>query len=159
MTMAQAGALVSLALWVGMLSIPLGGFAAQKTGRPNLTIVAFCLMAALCLAALAGGAPAALACIGIGLAIGPPPGIITALPTRILPAPQRAGGFGVFYTFHYLFQSTGPAIAGRLHDAAGAQAAVLFAAGLFLAPLPLLAAFEFLARRMAAALPPVAAIR
>ena len=91
------------------------------------------------------------ACIVLGLAIGPPPGVISALPTRILPAAERAGGFGIFYTLHYLFQSTGPAVAGWLHDAAGGDAAVLFSAAMFAMPVPLLMLFEFLVRRPAGA--------
>ena len=153
MTMARSGALVSVALWVGMLSIPLGGYLAQRSGRSNAVIVLFCLLAASALALLALGAPPALACIGLGLAIGPPPGVITALPTRLLRPADRAGGFGVFYTFHYLFQSTGPAIAGWLHDTVGGNAAILFAAALFATPLPLLAFFQFLTSRLAAHAP------
>ncbi|HUN42008.1 MAG TPA: MFS transporter [Acetobacteraceae bacterium] len=147
MTIAQAGALVSLALWVGMVSIPLGGYVAQRSSRQYAITVVFCLIAVSALLMLLGGAPPAFACVALGFAIGPPPGVITALPTRILPPADRAGGFGVFYTLHYLFQSTGPAIAGWLHDTAGSGAAVLFAAILFSIPLPLLALFEFLVRR------------
>jgi len=154
MTMANAGALVSLALWIGMLSIPLGGYVAQRSRRPGAITAVFCLIAALSLAMLVAGVPPMFACIALGLAIGPPPGVITALPTRILPAAERAGGFGIFYTLHYLFQSTGPAIAGWLHDAAGGNAAVLFSAAMFAIPVPLLLVFEVLVRRPAGTVAP-----
>jgi predicted MFS family arabinose efflux permease len=147
MTLAQSGALTSLALWVGMLSIPLGGYVAQGIRRPVGTIVLFSGGAAVALASIASGAPPLFACIAFGLAIGPPPGVITSLPTRILSAADRAAGFGVFYTFHFLLQASGPAIAGWVHDSAGGGAAVYFAAAMFVVPLPMLAVFEFLVRR------------
>ncbi len=147
MTIAQSGALTSLALWVGMLSIPFGGYVAQWLRRPGATIVLFCGCAATALALIAAGVPPLLACIAFGLAIGPPPGVITSLPTRILSPAERPAGFGVFYTCHFLLQAAGPAIAGWLHDSAGASAAVYFAAATFVAPLPMLAVFEFLVHR------------
>lgn len=107
----------------------------------------FCGGAATALALLAAGVPPLFACIAFGLAIGPPPGVITSLPTRILSPAERPAGFGVFYTCHFLLQATGPAIAGWLHDRAGAGAAVGFAAAMFVVPLPMLAVFELLARR------------
>ncbi len=147
MTLTAGGALTSLALWVGMVSIPFGGYVAQWIRRPGATIVLFSGAAAAALTMIAAGAPPLFACIAFGLAIGPPPGVITSLPTRILSVTDRAGGFGVFYTFHFLLQATGPVIAGWVHDNAGAAAAVLFAAAMFLVPLPMFAVFEWLVRR------------
>jgi predicted MFS family arabinose efflux permease len=147
MTLAQAGALTSLALWVGMVSIPFGGLCAQRLRRPAVTIMVFCAVASGALWAIAAGAPPLLACIVFGLAIGPPPGEITSLPTRILPPANRASGFGVFYTCHFLLQASGPAVAGLVHDAMGGGAAVGFAAAMFLVPLPMLAVFRVLAKR------------
>jgi predicted MFS family arabinose efflux permease len=147
MTLAQSGALTSLALWVGMISIPFGGSIAQWIGRPRVTIALFSGAAALALASIAAGAPPLFACVAFGLAIGPPPGVITSLPTRILLPTQRAAGFGVFYTCHFLLQASGPAITGWVRDHAGSAAAVYFAAALFVVPLPLLLVFGWLARR------------
>ena len=146
MTLAQSGALTSLALWVGMVSIPFGGYVAQWIRRPGATIVVFCAGAAVALALIAAGVSPLFACIAFGLAIGTPPGVITSLPTRILTPADRPAGFGVFYTCHFLLQASGPALAGWLHDSAGGGAAVCFAAAMFMVPLPMLALFEFLAR-------------
>jgi predicted MFS family arabinose efflux permease len=146
MTIAQSGALTSLALWIGMLSIPFGGYVAQWLHRPGATIVLFSGCAATALASIAAGVPPLFACIAFGLAIGPPPGVITALPTRILAPAERPAGFGVFYTWHFLLQAAGPAIAGWLHDSAGGSAAVYFAAAMFVVPLPMLIAFDLLVR-------------
>ena len=148
MTLAQAGALTSLALWFGMVSIPFGGYVVQRIGWPNATIVVFCTLAASALALIAAGFPPLLACIAFGVAIGPSPGVITSLPARVLAPTQRASGFGVFYTCHFLLQASGPAVAGWIHDTAAGGAAVLFGTAMFLVPLPLLAVFEFLAARI-----------
>ncbi len=148
MTIVRGGALTSLALWVGMLSIPLGGYVAQWIHRPGATIALFSGGAAVALTMIAAGAPPLFACVAFGLAIGPPPGVITSLPTRILPQADRAAGFGVFYSFHFLLQASGPAIAGWVHDSAGGRAAVLFAAAMFVVPLPMLAVFNLLVRRL-----------
>jgi predicted MFS family arabinose efflux permease len=147
MTIAQSGALTSLALWIGMLSIPFGGYVATWLRRPGATIVLFCGCAATALAAITAGAPPLFACIAFGLAIGPPPGVITSLPTRILSPADRPAGFGVFYTFHFLLQASGPAVAGYVHDHAGGAAAVGFAAAMFLVPLPMYGVFQLLERR------------
>ena len=53
----------------------------------------------------------------------------------------------MFYTCHFLLQAAGPAVAGWLHDSAGAGAAVAFAAAMFVVPLPMLAVFEILVRK------------
>jgi predicted MFS family arabinose efflux permease len=148
MSLAQAGALTSLALWFGMVSIPFGGYVVQRVGRPNAAIVVFCTLAASALALIAAGVPPLLACIAFGVAIGPSPGVITSLPSRVLAPSQRASGFGVFYTCHFLLQASGPAVAGWIHDTAGGGAAVLFGTVMFLVPLPLLAVFEILAARI-----------
>jgi hypothetical protein len=148
MTLAQSGALTSLALWVGMLSIPFGGSVAQWLRRPGATIVLFCGGASLALASIAAGAPPLFACIAFGLAIGPPPGVITSLPTRILSSADRAGGLR--RVLHVPFSAAGERTGDRRLDAldhAGANAAVGFAAAMFVVPLPMFVVFELLTRR------------
>jgi predicted MFS family arabinose efflux permease len=148
LSMADAGALTSIALWVGMASIPFGGFVVQRIGRPFATIIVFCTLAATSLTLIVAGMPPFLACILFGLAIGPPPGVITSLPARVLAPTERAIGFGVFYTCHFLLQASGPAIGGWIHDTRGGAASLLFGSVLFLVPLPMLALFRFLTVRL-----------
>jgi MFS family permease len=119
---------------------------AQRLQRPGVTVVLFCGGAAVALALIVARVPPLFACIAFGLAIGPPPGVLTSLPTRVLSPADRGSGFGVFYTFHFLLQASGPAIAGLVHDRAGGGAAVGFAAAMFLVPVVLLGVFEFLAQ-------------
>ena len=108
----------------------------------------FCTLAATSLALIVAGMSPFLACILFGLAIGPPPGVITSLPARVLAPTERAIGFGVFYTCHFLLQASGPAIGGWIHDTRGGAASVLFGSALFLVPLPMLALFRFLTVRL-----------
>src|SRR6185312_17448895 len=88
LSMADAGALTSIALWIGMSSIPFGGFVVQRIGRPFAAIVMFCTLAATSLALIVAGMPPFLTCILFGLAIGPPPGVITSLSSHV-PAPAE----------------------------------------------------------------------
>jgi len=148
MTMAEAGAVASLALWAGMVSIPFSGFIVQRVARPFTVVVVFCTIAASSLALIVAGAPPFLACLVFGLAVSPSPGVITSLPSRVLQPAERASGLGVFYTCHFMMQASGPAIAGWIHDASGSGASLLFGAVLFLVPLPMLALFQSLARRL-----------
>ena len=150
LSMADAGALTSIALWIGMASIPFGGFVVQRIGRPFAAIVMFCTLAATSLALIVAGMPPFLTCVLFGLAIGPPPGVITSLPARVLAPAERAIGFGVFYTCHFLLQASGPAIGGWIHDTRGGAASLLFGSALFLVPLPMLALFRFLTVRLQA---------
>jgi hypothetical protein len=96
------------------------------------------------------GAWPALLCIAVGLLIGPPPGAIMALPARVLPAPARTAGLGIFYTVYYIMMAGGPAIAGAFRDRwQTSAAAVLFGAGLFAAIAVLMPAFRMLGPRAA----------
>jgi predicted MFS family arabinose efflux permease len=58
MTISAAGAITSLALWVGILSIPIGGYVAQRLQRPALTVFLFSGAAGVALIAITEGSPA-----------------------------------------------------------------------------------------------------
>jgi MFS family permease len=146
----QAASWTSLALWICMLSVPLGGYLVHRFGHANAVIATSCFIGGWALALLPSGAwPVTLSAI-IGIAIGPPAGAIMALPARALSLKNRSAGLGLFYTIHYAMSAAGPAIAGYLRDlAGGATPAVIFGALFFLLVLPLLALFERMQRRAA----------
>src|SRR5439155_1504363 len=75
----DAGFIVSLAIWLTMLSVPLGGLLTDRLGRPNLVIVAGSLVAALVTMLLPVLTHPLLAFCLVGLAIGAPPGAVMAL--------------------------------------------------------------------------------
>jgi hypothetical protein len=131
-----------------MLSVPLGGLAVQRSGRPDAAIAGFSLAGGIALALLSAGvAPLAMG-IAFALAMGPPAGAIMALPARVLSPGHRAGGLGVFLTFYYVMLAFGPALAGALRAWWGsAAAAMLLAAVLMTGIAILLALFALLAAR------------
>jgi predicted MFS family arabinose efflux permease len=100
-------------------------------------------LAGLALAALAAfPSLTLLLCIAIGVAIGPPPGAILAMPGRVLKPENRAVGLGLFMTVFYVLAAIGPALAGFIGDRMGASAPVLFGTFLFTAVVPLVMLFR-----------------
>ncbi len=51
-SIAAAGSAISIVLWLAVLSVPLGGFLADRSGRPSLVFVAGCVVSAILLVAL-----------------------------------------------------------------------------------------------------------
>ena len=128
-TLGEAGRIVSLAIWVTILSIPLGGFLTDRLGRPTLLIVTGSLVAASTMLLIPVLAHAVLAFCLVGLAIGAPPGGLMALLPRALPPERLATGFGVFYTVFYVMMALTQPAAGLVRDVAGDPAApIVFAA-------------------------------
>jgi predicted MFS family arabinose efflux permease len=141
----DAALLTSLGLWVMIASLPLGGYLVQRSGRPDAAIMLFSGLAGLALSGLAAavGMPL-LFCIAIGIAVGPPPGAVLAMPGRILHPENRAIGLGLFMTVYYVTAAVGPALAGVVGDQMGASAPVLFGAFLFMTIVPLVMLFRTL---------------
>lgn len=141
--LADAGRVVSLAIWVTMLSVPLGGLITDKLGRPTLLIVTGSLVAAGTVLLIPVLAHAALAFCLVGLAIGAPPGGLMALLPRALPPERLATGFGVFYTVFYVMMAATQPAAGLVRDVVGDPAApIVFAAAVMAATVVGLAIFR-----------------
>lgn len=140
---AEAASWASTALWICMVSVPLGGFLVHRIGRANAVICVFSFLSGWIFALLPSGAWPVVLCAALGLVMGPPAGPIMALPARALSLKNRSSGLGLFYTVHYFLSAIGPAIAGFLRDqTGGTTASVLFGALCFLLILPLLMLFE-----------------
>jgi MFS family permease len=132
--LADAGRVVSLAIWVTMLSVPLGGLITDKLGRPTLLIVTGSLVAAGVTLLIPVLGNAVLAFCLVGLAIGAPPGGLMALLPRALPAERLTAGFGVFYTVFYVMMAATQPAAGLVRDVVGDPAApIVFAAAVMAA--------------------------
>ena len=141
--LADAGRVVSLAIWVTMLSVPLGGLITDKLGRPTLLIVTGSLVAAGTVLLIPVLAHAGLAFCLVGLAIGAPPGGLMALLPRALPPERLATGFGVFYTVFYVMMAATQPGAGLVRDVVGDPAApIVFAAAVMAATVVGLAIFR-----------------
>jgi MFS family permease len=146
-TLGDAGAVVSLAIWVTMLSVPLGGFLTDRLGRPTLLVVAGSLVAAGTMLLIPVLAHAVLTFCLVGIAIGAPPGGLMSLLPRALSPERLATGLGVFYTAFYVMTALTQPAAGLVRDVVGDPAApIVFAALVMAATVVGLAAFRRLER-------------
>jgi MFS family permease len=149
-TLGDAGRIVSVAIWLTMISVPLGGILTDRLGRPTLLIVSGSLVAAATMLLIPVLGHAALAFGLVGLAIGAPPGGLMALLPKALPAERLTTGFGVFYTVFYVMMALTQPAAGLVRDVAGDPAApVVVAAVVMAATVVGLAVFRRLERQAA----------
>ena len=144
----DAGRVVSLAIWLTILSVPLGGLITDRLGRPALLIVAGSLLAAVTTLLIPVISPPVLAFCLVGLAVGAPPGALMALLPRALPPGRLATGLGVFYTLFYVMMALTQPAAGLVRDLAGDPAApIVFAAVVMAATVVGLGVFRRLEQR------------
>ena len=124
-SIAAAGSAISLVMWLSVISVPSGGYLADRTKRPFVVAIAASLVVAGLLAWLTrSDAVIAILVLG-GLIGGLPAGPIMSLAARVLAPETRAIGMGVFYTLFYAAMMLGPAVAGRLAKSAGTAAVAL----------------------------------
>ena len=130
----EAAAVASLASWAMLVSIPLAGQIADRSGRPDVVLYVCILCAIVALLLLPYGALAAMICLAFGFLSGAPAGIIMALPGEALKPANRAFGMGVFFSWYFLMTTPAPIVAGWLYDLSGdARWPIYFAAALFAA--------------------------
>lgn len=137
-----AGFVTSLATWILILSIPLGGLFIERSGRGTAVMVICFAVMGLAMAA-PSLLPAALASvILVGLFAGPPAGAIMALPAQALRPETRATGMGIYFTWYYVGMAVLPPLAGWIGDATGAVSApLIFGAVVMLATIVSLGIF------------------
>lgn len=146
-SLGDAGFTVSLAIWVTILSVPVGGLLTDRLGRPNLVIVAGSVTAGLVTMLLPVLPHPLLAFCLVGLVIGAPPGAVMALLPKVV-APERLGtALGVYYTVFYVAITVTQPAAGAVRDLSGSPAApILFAALVMVATVLGLALFRLVER-------------
>lgn len=123
-SIAAAGSAISLVMWLSVISVPSGGYLADR-GKPFVLTIAASLVVAALLAWLSRSDAVITILVLIGLVGGFPAGPIMSLAARVLAPETRAIGMGVFYTLFYAAMMLGPAVAGRLAKTAGTAAAAL----------------------------------
>jgi MFS family permease len=129
-----AGSTISIVLWLTVFSVASGGFLADRTGCPELIIVAGCIVFAMLMMLLPRSGAVIAISIALGLVCGLPAGSIMSLPARVLQPATRAIGMGLFFTVYYAGMMLGPAIAGACAKWAGSAGAALdFGAAMILA--------------------------
>lgn len=132
-SIAEAGSTISIVLWISVSSVPLGGFLADRTGRPATIVVASAVLTAALMVLLPRSGHVLLIVIALGLISGLPAGPIMSLPARVLQPQTRAIGMGVFFTMFFACMMLGPVIGGAFAKWVGsATAAFDFGAAMIL---------------------------
>ena len=124
-SIAAAGSAISLVMWLSVISVPAGGFLADRFKRPLMLAIAASIAVAALLAWLTRTDAVLTILVLIGLIGGHPAGPIMSLAARVLAPETRAIGMGVFYTVFYAAMMLGPAVAGRLAKSTGTAAVAL----------------------------------
>lgn len=146
-TLAAASSVTSVVLWLVAVSVPLGGLAADRSGRGDTVLLGGCIAFAVLLVLAARTDAVLPAFVALGLACGLSAGPILSLPVRILPPETRAVGMGLFSALFYLMVVLGPWIAGYAASLAG-TARIAFDLGAAMLALCCAAVLTF--RRLAA---------
>ena len=145
-----AAATVSIVSWLLIPSVAGGGWIAERVGRPDPTMAACFVAAAMLIWSVPLLGSSALPFVAMGLLFGPPAPLIMVLPVEAVRAENRAVGMGVYYTCYYIGMAVLPSLAGLTGDMTGQPAAPLwFAGAVLLAALATLAGFRALQRRAA----------
>ena len=138
----EAGGITGLALWISIVSVPLGGLMADRIKRPRLLIVAGCVATTVTITCAARAPWPALWLVVSGIVLGLVPGGLMALLPRAVRPEHLATALGVFYAFFYLGMALSQTVAGFLRDITGdASMPLLFAASLMLVTVGAVAAF------------------
>ena len=122
-SIAEAGSTISIMLWISVVSVPLGGFLADRTRRPATIVIASAVLTAFLMVLLPRSGHVLLIVIALGLMGGLPAGPIMSLPARVLQPHTRAIGMGVFFTMFFAAMMLGPVIGGACAKWAGSAAA------------------------------------
>lgn len=149
-SLAEAGGITGVALWISILSVPLGGLVADRLGRPRLLMMVGCVATAVTIACAARAPWPAFWLVASGILLGLPPGIMMALLPRAVRPEHLATALGVFYALFYLGMAISQTVAGALRDLTGdASAPLLFASVLMVLTVAAIAMFWRLEDRSA----------
>ena len=121
----SAGSTVSLVLWLGIVSVPIGGLLADRLRFHGLFVTAGCLASGVLLLVASREPHLVFLYALLGLLAGLPAGPIMSLPSRVLGRGTRAIGMGAFFSVFYAAMVVGPALGGWLSALHGSAAAAL----------------------------------
>ena len=131
--LALASSTTSIVLWLTVVSVPLGGLLADRTGRPISVLVGSCACLALLLALAARSEESLPIFVAIGLLGGWAAGPILSLQARVLAPETRALGTGLFYMIFYVMQSSGSWLAGEIATYTGSASSAFDIGAVFIA--------------------------
>ena len=137
-SIAAAGSIISIVLWLSLLSVPFGGFIADRMKRPQTVLVAGCVIFAGLMLVFSRSGAVVASVVAIGLISGQPAGPMMSLPASVLAPATRAIGMGLFYTLYYAAMMLGPIVGGACAKWIGSAAAALDFGAAVLIACPLL---------------------
>jgi predicted MFS family arabinose efflux permease len=125
-----AAMLVSIAGWICLPTGPVGGYVADRLGRPDLVLGGAFAVMTFGMGAFVALDVEVAAFVIVAVAFAVAPGLIMALPADVLRPVNRAAGMGLYYTWYYAGVATLPAVAGLARDASESRAAPILVAAL-----------------------------
>ncbi len=144
----EAGFAISLASWLLIPMVPLGGYIAAKSGRPTLFMVVTFILGGFGFVYLPMTDWPLAVVVLTGAVVAMPAGSIMALPVEALRPENRGPGMGLYFTYFYIGMATLPGVAGWTRDVTQDTASpIYFAALMILCALGFLALFRLIARR------------
>ena len=147
-SVAEASLPVSAAIWVTIVSVPLGGALADRwKTRVDAIIVGGCTATALLMLGIVWAPGAAWSYALVGLALGVPAGALIALLPHTAKPETLATALGVYYSIYYLGMAAAQPAAGLTRDLTGRpEMPVVFAAALMATTVVSLVAFRAVER-------------
>ena len=121
-----AGGAISLTSWAALPALPLGGYVADRTGRPGMVLLVCCLMAAAATTALPLVDYPFVLCGAIGLFAAAPAGVIMGRAISLMSPSHRALGNAILYTFFYGGMGLGTGMFGWSADYMDTAAAPIY---------------------------------
>ena len=137
-SIAAAGSIISIVLWLSLLSVPFGGFVADRIKRPQTVLVVGCMIFAGLMLVFSHSGAVIASVIALGLISGQPAGPMMSLPAGLLQPMTRAIGMGLFYTVYYAAMMLGPIAGGACAKWGGSAAAAFDFGAVVLVACPLL---------------------
>lgn len=131
-SLAAAGAIVSLTSWLIIPALPVGGWVAERIGRPTAVMAISFIAIAMVIWTIPVTSSYILMFAVLGLIFGPAGGLIMAMPAQVLRKENRAVGMGIFFCIYYVGMGIFPTIAGYIRDITGNPAAPFWFAGLMI---------------------------
>lgn len=155
-SVAEAAVPVSAAIWVTIVSVPLGGILADRLkARVDALIVGGCLTTSVLMLGIVWAPGTAWSYALVGLALGVPAGAFIALLPQAAKPETLATALGVYYSIYYLGMAVAQPIAGLTRDLTGRPVMpIVFAAALMALTVLSLVAFRLVERRATPSAPP-----
>ena len=149
LSLTEAAIFVSVGTWLGIATIPVGGYLAERFRAPNAVMVVCFLSAAFAILWMPFGSWPLAPFVLFGILAWAPAGPIMALPAEVLHPDNRGPGMGIFFSCYYVGMGLLPALASLTYDLSGKIAAPLyFAAAVMVICIPLLGLFRMFSHRI-----------